>query len=1062
MRGIIHIFILSVVLLQAIGGIDAAPVTATALSKLEEQRIVLVADGATPTAADFQSRTLDQRTPASPFDSILFNWVIVGQAADIQLRARYLQNGQWSDWNVLVHNTEYAPDNAPRNQYTSTLFDLNTTHEAWQIAVQVAPYSTSYLASIHAITMNNQGANPERAVLRSAAIPLPRGSKPPIVPRTTWGDATLASWDASAAPWSGYCNSTTNTHTWQPDPSEIAPATHVVVHHTAGTNYADPSTNNWPASVLGIWRYHAMSLGWCDIGYHYLIDPNGVIYEGRYTGVRDDGNVIDGAHALGYNRATIGISLMGNFQTVEPSAAAVLALDNLLSWIGSSKNIQFNTEQYYAYKSRMLNTIVGHRDVGSTSCPGDFLYAKLPEIRARAAQNTVVHTDEDWIQSVRASKTSIVAGDTVTLRMTIRNIYQTIPISGSAFSFTSSDAGFTYDQSQCWALKDGSGQARFPRPENITSEANNRVRIMAGIRNWDSKYANTVTSCPVASTIDHPWRWSIGSSSLAPGETRTVTGRVRFTQPGTYTIYFGIIKDWVGYPDSTCDRANNIGACQLNPITIRVIKPTATYPAYAETQVAVSTATHAIIQTQTALNKTQIAADRNRATREVLRGSPTRTRTRVGTRTPTPTPLPAVKSVIALRTATQDVRVARTATARIARTATIEAAQSTQTADDLTATAELVSRTPTNTATNTSTITKTRSPTNTATRTRTNQPTQTRTSTPIPDQLFDVSGVRSTPLAMELSQLHSDGNTVWAVKRANPPMLFAFDATTLAQQSSTTINGITATLLNINQHNPDELFIVGNYAWNLIAVQRYDIHTSTPALTGVWIYKTNGTPSALLSADRYVYLTINHAARGSTPAYAELITLDNQSLFTEAFIKRRLPGSVTAVANIDSGDSILLIAGENTNKSGYVVPVQVGRAINLTQSLRLSKPLQSLSTQIQTTGLIPSMQIIGSDGTTWTRLQYTIISRTLRRLTTQSNWALTPYVITSQPLQSVALMRNRYGFDLYSFVRNVYLYRARVNVRGLSEDQINTFTYAQNQLYWHNGNTLYRAVITLP
>jgi hypothetical protein len=180
--------------------------------------------------------------------------------------------------------------------------------------------------------------------------------------------------------------------------------------------------------VLGIWRYHAMTLGWCDIGYHYLIDPNGVIYEGRYTGVRDDGNVIDGAHAFGHNRATIGISLMGNFETAEPNPAALLALENLLTWIGSSKNISLNTEQYYAHKNKPLNTIVGHRDVGSTACPGKFLYAKLPQIRQRAAQNAYKPNDGQWLRDVTADRTSVVAGDVVTFGMTIQNIYHTIPI----------------------------------------------------------------------------------------------------------------------------------------------------------------------------------------------------------------------------------------------------------------------------------------------------------------------------------------------------------------------------------------------------------------------------------------------------------------------------------------------------------------------------------------------------------------------------------------------------------------------------------------------------------
>jgi hypothetical protein len=1059
----IHLFITLTLIMQLLPAYTASASTITP-SRLEEQLLELVKDETPAQPIDFTSRTLNQITPNATFDTIIFNWTIVGNANDVQLRARFLTNNRWSAWRAVVHNPEFAPDNAPRNQYTSTLFELNTLHQVWQIDVAVRPQSQSYLKSIHAITMNNQGANPRRLQLPSAATKLPRGSKPPIVSRSMWGDATLAHWDANAAPWSGYCNSTTNTRTWLPDQSEIVPASHVVVHHTAGGNH-NPSTHNWPASVLAIWRYHAMTLGWCDIGYHYLIDPNGVIYEGRYTGVRDDGNVIDGAHALGHNRATIGISLMGNFETAEPNPAAILALENLLAWIGSSKNIPLNTEQYYPFKAKMLNTIVGHRDVGSTACPGNFLYTKLPEIRLRAAQNVNKPSDDRWLRAVTADRTSVVAGDVVTFRMTIQNIYQTIPISGSAFTFGNADAGFVYNQNQCWALKDSVGNPRFPRPDGNLIESNNRFRIMAGYQNWDATNANTITDCPVATTIDHPWRWSIGTSPLAPGATRTITGRVRFTQPGTYTVYFGLMKDWVGYPDGSCDRKNNQGACQLRPITINVIKPTPTYAPYVRTQVVVSTVTHARRQTEVVATRTQIAIEQRIATRDVLRGSPTRT--------PTPrisvTPMPAIQSVIALRTATQEMRNIRTATAELAMTNTAiavdrtnTAAVATQIVDNLTATAEPVTRTPTSTATDTATVTSTNTTTNTATRTRINQPTQTPTRTPVPARLFNINNVTSIPLVMTLSQLDTNGTHVLALKQANPPTLFAFNQTTLARLFSTTLDGTNATLLSINRHNANELFVVGRYAWDLIAVQRFTVHSTSITRTGIWIYQTMGTPSALVSTGQHVFLTVNHAASGNQPAYGELITLRNENVFTEGFARRRLPGPATAITNIDSGEFTVLIAGRYTNQTGYVIPMRAGQAVNMNLLHTLPKPLTSLSAHIHTQGLIPAMLIVGSDGVRWVRLLFTINTRQLTRQNIQNNAALMPVVLRSQPFASVSVSANRLGFDAYYLQQNRYLYRANISTNSISSAIIRRYTLNQNQLYWNDGSKLYRAVITLP
>jgi hypothetical protein len=759
---------------------------------------------------------------------------------------------------------------------------------------------------------------------------------------------------------------------------------------------------------------------------------------------------------------------MGNFETAEPSAAAIQALDNLLGWIGSSKNIPLGTEQYYAYKNKMLNTIVGHRDVGSTACPGNFLYAKLPAIRQRAAQNINKPSDDRWIRGVRADRTSVVAGDVVTFRMTIQNIYQTIPISGSAFSFGNANAGFIYDQNQCWALKDGSGQPLFPRPDNRVNEANNRFRVMAGIRSWDSANANKVTSCPVASTIDHPWRWSIGTSQLAPGATRTITGRVRFTVPGTYTVYFGMIKDWVGYPDTACNRPNNQGACLLRPIKITVIKPTPTYAPYVRTQVVVSTVTHARIGTQVAATRTRAAINRSIATREVLRGSPSRTSTATAVVMTTPTPVPAVRSVIALRTATQEVRINRTATAVSNQTAIAVSRQQTQTviaatqvSDNMTATAETETRTPTDTATSTPSVTFTRAATKTATKTRTNQPTQTRTRTPTPARLFDPNSVVRTTLRGRFSQIQSTDTTVWALKYSSPPVLFAIDPTTLTQRHSITIDGVNATLLSLNQHNENELFVVGRYAWDLVAVQRFDLQSGVPIRTGIWLYKTMGTPSAIVSTGRYVYVTMNHAAAGTRPAFGELITLSNTGAFTEAFARRRIDGAITALTNIDSGEFTILIAGRNLNKTGFVVPVRVGQPINNRLRMTLTTPLQTLSARIQTIGLIPAMIIVGSDGARWTQFKYTITTRQLAKPLIQPNTSLVPYVLTSQPFATIAATPNRLGFDVFYLLRNRYQKRATIAIGAVSQ-VIQQYSVNQNQLYWHDGTYLYRTFITLP
>ncbi len=150
--------------------------------------------------------------------------------------------------------------------------------------------------------------------------------------------------------------------------------THLIVHHSAGSNTA----SDWAAVVRSIWHYHVDVHGWADIGYNWLIDPNGVLYEGRPDNVK-------GAHFSGHNSGTMGVCVLGNFQDadpkVSPSAAAIETLEHLLCWKAEKEGIDPLATKYHASSGLNLKTISGHRDGGPTSCPGDSLYVLLPQIR---------------------------------------------------------------------------------------------------------------------------------------------------------------------------------------------------------------------------------------------------------------------------------------------------------------------------------------------------------------------------------------------------------------------------------------------------------------------------------------------------------------------------------------------------------------------------------------------------------------------------------------------------------------------------------------------------------
>lgn len=156
-----------------------------------------------------------------------------------------------------------------------------------------------------------------------------------------------------------------------------------VVHHT-DSDVRDMNgdyrtdTRDYEAMVRAIYYYHAISRGWGDIGYNYIIDPLGNIYEGRYGGDK-----VIGAHALCFNQETMGIAIIGDYENNEVPEPAVQAA----IWLIGTKAKQFgiNPEAASTFRGKNLPNVFGHKDVRTTACPGSNLYALLPYIRERAS-----------------------------------------------------------------------------------------------------------------------------------------------------------------------------------------------------------------------------------------------------------------------------------------------------------------------------------------------------------------------------------------------------------------------------------------------------------------------------------------------------------------------------------------------------------------------------------------------------------------------------------------------------------------------------------------------------
>ena len=251
-----------------------------------------------------------------------------------------------------------------------------------------------------ASAMENQGTQVDPAAMTLSASPAPvaqpaaasvaspataPATVPVVAPAATTANGlpvavtTRAEWGANASYMS-----------WDP---EYARAGHVVVHHTAGTN--SYSAGQSASIVRGIYYYHAVVLDWGDIGYNFLVDKFGTVFEGRSGSVAAPaGRMSIGAHARGVNTGTMGISMMGDYSTVSPSDAQLSSVGKMAGWFLKRAGISdvtgwaglhvWTTERYQAGSTISMPRILGHRDVGYTTCPGNVGYSKLGTIRAIA------------------------------------------------------------------------------------------------------------------------------------------------------------------------------------------------------------------------------------------------------------------------------------------------------------------------------------------------------------------------------------------------------------------------------------------------------------------------------------------------------------------------------------------------------------------------------------------------------------------------------------------------------------------------------------------------------
>lgn len=265
----------------------------------------------------------------------------------------------------------------PVREHAEAVFSPASTTSSAYGAFSASATQAGTQASLPAAAL--PAATPAASVL-PAAVTTPR---PAVISRAGWGaDETLMDWR--------------RTH---------APLKATVVHHTAGSN---TYTWNQSASVVrGIYYYHSVTRGWGDIGYNYLVDKWGRIFEGRSGSLASpDGQMVVGGHAQPFNSGTLGISAMGTFLDAgAPSRTPILdSMANVIAWHFARGNIDMTSPSGLISNGtptrpagQNLPRIFGHKDVSTTSCPGLF-YGDLGRLSANvnARMPLLFHLNNAW------------------------------------------------------------------------------------------------------------------------------------------------------------------------------------------------------------------------------------------------------------------------------------------------------------------------------------------------------------------------------------------------------------------------------------------------------------------------------------------------------------------------------------------------------------------------------------------------------------------------------------------------------------------------------------------
>jgi hypothetical protein len=296
------------------------------------------------------------------------------------------EDGQWGDWILLTENTDFR-DHHASFETLDNIVNVNPSQK-FQFRFEMRSGADSILPGVELVNYETLGVSSqnENVVNNVSSLASIEGidDNLRIISRESWGaDDSLnyalegyeeEDWEAieefEENPYVERVVTEKDGELLKWPMQYTNDVKFLVVHHTATSADLD----NPRQAIRNIQYYHAVRRGWGDIGYNYVIDQQGNIYEGR-----DGGKDVIGGHSREVNKVSVGISVLGNYQENDMPDAVLKALTKLLGSLADEYNL--DVEDYDTYEGLSYPVLGGHGDYSATSCPGIYGRNFLPILR---------------------------------------------------------------------------------------------------------------------------------------------------------------------------------------------------------------------------------------------------------------------------------------------------------------------------------------------------------------------------------------------------------------------------------------------------------------------------------------------------------------------------------------------------------------------------------------------------------------------------------------------------------------------------------------------------------